>query len=102
SARRRGRSRAYTGIMALKSINPATDELLREYPEASDQEVRTILLEASCAAAGWKQSRFPDRAQKMRRAADLLDERKAELARLMALEMGKPLAQGASEAEKGA
>ena len=36
----------------------------------------------------------------MRRAADLLDERKAELARLMALEMGKPLAQGASEAEK--
>ena len=86
--------------MTLKSINPATDELLREYPEASDQEVRTILLEASCAAAGWKQSRFPDRAQKMRRAADLLDERKAELARLMALEMGKPLAQGASEAEK--
>ncbi|PYQ23409.1 MAG: succinate-semialdehyde dehydrogenase, partial [Acidobacteria bacterium] len=86
--------------MTLKSINPATDELLREYPEASDQEVRTILLEASCAAAGWKQSRFPDRAQKIRRAADLLDERKAELARLMALEMGKPLAQGASEAEK--
>src|SRR5439155_1753262 len=54
-------------VMTLKSINPATDELLREYPEASDQEVRTILLEASCAAAGWKQSRFPDRAQKIRR-----------------------------------
>ena len=36
----------------------------------------------------------------MRRAGALLRERKDELARLMALEMGKPLAQGRAEAEK--
>jgi len=86
--------------MSLKSINPATDELVREYPEPGDTDVAMILAEASCAAAGWKRTSFADRAPKMRRAADLLDERKEELARLMAIEMGKPLAGGRSEAEK--
>jgi succinate-semialdehyde dehydrogenase/glutarate-semialdehyde dehydrogenase len=86
--------------MSLKSINPATDELVREYPEAGDKDVAMALAEASCAAAGWKRTSFADRAPKMRRAADLLDERKDELGRLMAVEMGKPLAQGRSEAEK--
>jgi succinate-semialdehyde dehydrogenase/glutarate-semialdehyde dehydrogenase len=36
----------------------------------------------------------------MRRAGELLRERKEDLARLMALEMGKPLAQGRAEADK--
>ncbi|HEY2943879.1 MAG TPA: NAD-dependent succinate-semialdehyde dehydrogenase [Vicinamibacteria bacterium] len=86
--------------MSLKSINPATDELVREYPEPGDKELAMTLAEASCAAAGWRRTSFADRAPKMRRAADLLDERKEELARLMAIEMGKPLAGGRSEAEK--
>ena len=86
--------------MSLQSINPATGEQVKEYPAATDAEVRTILLESSCAAAGWRTTRFADRALRMRRAADLLDERKEELALLMATEMGKPLAQGRSEAEK--
>ena len=86
--------------MSLQSINPATDELVREYPEASEKDVAMALAEASCAAAGWKRTSFADRAPKMRRTADLLDQRKEELARLMAVEMGKPLAGGRSEAEK--
>src|SRR5439155_171613 len=64
------------------------------------RDLAMILAEASCAAAGWRRTSFADRAPKMRRAADLLDERKEELARLMAIEMGKPLAGGRSEAEK--
>ena len=86
--------------MSLRSINPATDELVREYPEPGDKELAMALAEASCAAAGWRRTSFADRAPKMRRAADLLDERKEELARLMAIEMGKPLAGGRSETEK--
>src|SRR6266568_7815487 len=86
--------------MSLKSINPATDERVREYPEPGDKELAMVLAEASCAAAGWRRTSFADRALKMRRAADLLDERKGELARLMAIEMGKPLAGGRSEVEK--
>ena len=33
--------------MSLKSINPATDELVREYPEPGDKELAMILAEAS-------------------------------------------------------
>jgi succinate-semialdehyde dehydrogenase/glutarate-semialdehyde dehydrogenase len=86
--------------VALRSINPTNGDLIEEYAEHSDPEVRQILLESACAFAGWRRVPFPERAAKMRRAADLLDERKEELARLMALEMGKPLAAGRSEAEK--
>ncbi|HVR70221.1 MAG TPA: NAD-dependent succinate-semialdehyde dehydrogenase [Vicinamibacteria bacterium] len=86
--------------MSLRSVNPMDGELLREYPEASDQELRHALLEASCAFAGWRTIPFPARAQKMRAAADRLEARQDELARLMALEMGKPLAQGRAEIEK--
>src|SRR6185295_19521627 len=48
----------------------------------------------------WRETAFGARAVPMRRAASLLRERKEELAQLMAVEMGKPLAQGRAEAEK--
>jgi succinate-semialdehyde dehydrogenase/glutarate-semialdehyde dehydrogenase len=86
--------------MALRSVNPASGELIREYPEASDGELRSVLLESSCAFAGWRTAPFSLRAEKMRAAAGRLDARKDELARLMALEMGKPLAPGRAEIEK--
>ena len=86
--------------MALRSVNPMNGELVREYPEASDKELRNALLEASCAFAGWRHTTFAARAEKMFAAADRLDARKEELARLMAVEMGKPLAAGRAELEK--
>ena len=86
--------------MPLRSLNPATGQAIREYPEATPAEVAMILAEASCAFAGWRRTTFAERAPRMRAAADLLDRRKEELALLMAQEMGKPLAQGRSEVEK--
>ena len=86
--------------MALRSVNPMSGELVREYPEAGDREVRTALLEASCAFAGWREVPMATRAEKMRAAADRLDAKKDELARLMAVEMGKPLAPARAEIEK--
>jgi succinate-semialdehyde dehydrogenase/glutarate-semialdehyde dehydrogenase len=86
--------------MALRSVNPMNGELVREYPEAGEKELRNALLEASCAFAGWRTTPFAARAQKMRAVADRLDARKEELARLMAIEMGKPLAPGRAELEK--
>jgi succinate-semialdehyde dehydrogenase / glutarate-semialdehyde dehydrogenase len=86
--------------MSLRSQNPATGELIHEYAEASAAEVSMILAEASCAFAGWKRVAFGERSAKMHAAAALLDAGKEQLALLMAREMGKPLAQGRSEAEK--
>jgi succinate-semialdehyde dehydrogenase/glutarate-semialdehyde dehydrogenase len=86
--------------MTLRSVNPATGETVREYAEATDDQVRQVLLESSCAAAGWRNTTFAERAEPLRRAASLLEQRQDALARLMAIEMGKPLAQGRAEAAK--
>ena len=84
----------------MSSINPATDEPIRVYKEASSEEVATALSAAGAAAARWRRVPFSGRAEPLRRAGTLLRERREDLARLMTLEMGKPLAQGRAEAEK--
>src|SRR3989454_10642580 len=86
--------------MALQSINPATDQLVAEYPETTPDEVTRILRAARAAFGSWRRAAPPERAASLRRAGALLRARKDELARLMAVEMGKPLAQGRAEAEK--
>jgi succinate-semialdehyde dehydrogenase/glutarate-semialdehyde dehydrogenase len=86
--------------MALRSIDPTTGELIEEYEETTPSQLALILAEASCAFAGWRRTPLSERAPKMRAAADLLEARREELARLMAVEMGKPLAQGRAEADK--
>jgi succinate-semialdehyde dehydrogenase / glutarate-semialdehyde dehydrogenase len=86
--------------MALQSISPADGALVREYPEASEAEVQAALEAAAEAFALWRRTSFDERAVVLRRAARLLRDRAGSLARLMALEMGKPVSQGAAEAEK--
>ncbi|MCG6928531.1 MAG: aldehyde dehydrogenase family protein, partial [Acidobacteria bacterium] len=86
--------------MTLRSLNPATGKTIREYPEASAQEVAATLAAARAAFASWRRRPFSERAGPLKRAGELLRERREELARLMALEMGKPLAQGRAEADK--
>src|SRR5262249_18769342 len=48
----------------------------------------------------WRTTPFRERAVHMREAARVLRERRAEFARTMTLEMGKPIAQGEAEADK--
>jgi succinate-semialdehyde dehydrogenase / glutarate-semialdehyde dehydrogenase len=86
--------------MALRSINPTDGRLVREYAETDPPAVSRILREAHAAFLEWRKTPFPARAAPMRRAGALLRERRDDLARLMAVEMGKPLAQGRAEAEK--
>lgn len=84
----------------MKSINPASGELIAEYDQMSDSEIGTIIRKANKAQFGWKQRSFSERTKVLNKAADILTEKKDELARLMALEMGKPLAGGIGEVEK--
>ena len=86
--------------MSLRSVNPATGELVREYPESSPEDARRAIEGAMGAFEAWCRTRIEERAAPLRRAAALLEEQQDELAELMAVEMGKPLAQGRSEAEK--
>ncbi|HEY3933381.1 MAG TPA: NAD-dependent succinate-semialdehyde dehydrogenase [Gemmatimonadales bacterium] len=82
------------------SINPATGEGIAEYPALDNAELRAALSRADKAWHGWRTTTFEERARLMRQVGVLLRQRAAEYGRLMALEMGKPIASGRGEAEK--
>ena len=81
-------------------VQPADGKTLRTLEGHSDAEVQDILDACAEAATSWRTTSFGERAAILKRAADLLEERSQDLAKLMAEEMGKPVAQGRSEAEK--
>jgi succinate-semialdehyde dehydrogenase/glutarate-semialdehyde dehydrogenase len=86
--------------MSIESLNPTTGERLATFPETSPEMVSGILESAARAQKAWARTSFADRAAPMRRVGALLRERAPELARLMALEMGKPLKDGVGEVTK--
>jgi succinate-semialdehyde dehydrogenase/glutarate-semialdehyde dehydrogenase len=86
--------------MAMQSINPVSDDLVKEYAETEPGAVQAALAAAAAGFEEWRRTAFAERSAALKRAGVLLRERKEDLARLMALEMGKPLAQGRAEVEK--
>ncbi len=82
------------------TINPTTGELIAEYPSMTTPELRAALREADRAWKSWRRTSFAERADRMTMAGRLLRERADRYGRLMALEMGKPIAGGRAEAEK--
>jgi succinate-semialdehyde dehydrogenase/glutarate-semialdehyde dehydrogenase len=86
--------------VALESVNPTNGQVLHEYPEMTRDEAAAVVDAAHRAFLDWRGSAPEERTRLMQAAARRLRERADELARLMALEMGKPLADGRSEVEK--
>lgn len=86
--------------MSHTAINPSTGTLVSTHDEISSKESGRIITRTHKAYLAWKQTDFTDRALLMRAAAQILRSRSEALAELMAIEMGKPLAQGRSEVEK--
>jgi len=86
--------------VSVSSINPATGEILETFAETAPAALERILDQAVAAYGAWRRFSYAQRGQAMRQAARILRERRAEYARTMALEMGKPLQQGEAEAEK--
>jgi len=86
--------------VSVQSINPATGEVLETFEETAPDALARILEGADAASRRWRRRPVTERAERLRAAARVLRERKDAYARTMALEMGKPLAQGVAEAEK--
>lgn len=86
--------------MSFQSINPATGAVLETFEETPPEALDRILAGADAASRDWRRQAVWARAERLRGAARILRERKEAYARTMALEMGKPLAQGVGEAEK--
>lgn len=86
--------------MTINSVNPFNGELIKSYKSHTREETSDIIQNSHKAWVQWKDTSFKERAVYLKEAAGVLRKRKDELARLMALEMGKPLKGGISEIEK--
>jgi len=86
--------------MDVAAINPATGQTVKIYRETTQEEVAAAIAKAHEAWGEWRARPFAERARLMQRCAGILRARQESLARLMATEMGKPVKQGAAEAEK--
>lgn len=83
-----------------KSINPFNGETVNTYESHSEKGVEKIINATDKCWHHWRETGFAHRSQLMKNAATILKSRKQELARLMALEMGKMINEGISEIEK--
>ncbi|MCD6385589.1 aldehyde dehydrogenase family protein [Candidatus Sumerlaeota bacterium] len=86
----------------FKNINPAnTDDIVGEFPSSGKEEVDAAVAAAKEAFKSWRLVPAPKRADIIKRAGDILVERKEELARLMTREMGKILIETRGDVQEG-
>src|SRR6478609_1169651 len=96
-----GEWRAAEGGKTLKVYDPATGEVVKEIANASPADGKAALDAAVEAFPAWAATPARERAELLRRAFDLLQERKEDFALLMTIEMGKPLAEARGEVAYG-
>lgn len=92
--------RRFLLLMAIATINPATGEVLKTFEPLTVDQIEKKLQLASEAFRAYRRTSFADRAARMMRAAEILEQEKDECAHLMTLEMGKPLKAAVAEALK--
>jgi succinate-semialdehyde dehydrogenase/glutarate-semialdehyde dehydrogenase len=84
----------------LTATDPATGETLATYEVHDDEAVAWRLARAWTGFESWRETSFDRRAEMLVNLAELLDDRRDDLARLMVSEMGKTIAAARSEVEK--
>ena len=77
--------------MLIATINPATGETLKTFDPLTEQQLEDKLAQAANTFRSYRQTSFEDREQWILRAADILEAEKEKFARLMTVEMGKPV-----------
>ena len=96
-----GQWRPATGGRTFAVTDPSTGETVKEIADASVEDGVAALDAASEAFPSWSTTPARHRAEILRRAFDLLTERKDDFALLMTIEMGKPLKESAGEVTYG-
>ena len=86
--------------MAIATINPATGEVVSTFPALSPAEIEIKLKLAVTVFNQERRTSFSERAQRMLKAAEILEHEKERFGRLMTLEMGKPYKAAVAEAAK--
>ena len=86
----------------LEVTNPATGEVLGTVPKMGQAETRRAIEAAERAQKQWRAKRAKERALVLRKWFDLVMQHQDDLARIMTLEQGKPLAEAKGEIAYGA
>jgi len=86
--------------MAIETVNPATGKAIRRYDEMTPDAMRDVIDRAHDAFLDWGRCDFHDRAERVRRAAGILLERKEAFGKLITQEMGKTFASAMAEVDK--
>ena len=87
---------------AIEVTNPATGEVLGTIPKMGAAETRRAIEAAEKAWPAWRKLLAKERASILRKWFNLIMENQEDLARLMTLEQGKPLAESRGEVAYGA
>ncbi|MFN8160776.1 MAG: NAD-dependent succinate-semialdehyde dehydrogenase [Solirubrobacterales bacterium] len=86
--------------MSYAVVNPATGEKVSEYPEISDADLSAAIGGAEKAHREWSaNTSVTERAELIRRVAELHAERREALAEIAVREMGKPIEQALGEVD---
>ena len=86
--------------MAIESINPASEEVLATFKEFTAEQTEQAIAQADAAFREWRETTFAERGRLVRRAAEILRERKPRYAAMITGEMGKPVVESEAEVEK--
>jgi len=86
--------------MAIATINPATGEVVKTFQPLTEAEIEKKVQLAVSMFRAERKTPFSVRAQRMRKAADILERDKEKFAHLMTLEMGKTFKSAVAEAVK--
>lgn len=81
------------------STNPADGKILEKFPRASDSDIEDTLAHSRSAYLRWRTVAPRDRADVLRRTAELHRARRTELASIATSEMGKPISQAEGEVD---
>src|SRR5260370_42221178 len=84
--------------MAIATINPSKGEVIKKFEPLSEGEIERKLQLAVTAFKAERKTPFATRAQRMLKAAEILERDKDKFAHLMTLEMGKPYKAAVAEA----
>lgn len=86
--------------MAYRTINPFTEQTIREFAEHTDDQVEVFLSKADVLYhSNWSKGEIAPRLAILDKLSNLLSDNREKLAQTMAVEMGKPVAQGQMEVD---
>ena len=87
--------------MAYKTINPYTNEVEKEFPNATDEELEAVLAKAHQLYLDWRNDSesLENRKAILHRVADILRERRTEYATIMSHDMGKLIGEAEGEVD---